>query len=223
VNCVIAEASRRRLDDILLPKLRRFAGAAPEVAYLADPESLPDASRHTHLLITGSEQSAADGADTDDALVRTIVDFLVADRAILGICYGHQMLARALRGPEVCRKAARPEFGFLHTEIAEDPLFHGLFDPVFAHSHYDEVAGLDDEFLVIASTKDCPVQAFRYAGRAIWGVQFHPELSYAEAMTMLDENRASDPAVEAVFRNEIEDPVQVAQNERVLANFLAAR
>jgi GMP synthase (glutamine-hydrolysing) len=223
VNCVLREDSRRGLDGILRPKLRRLAGAEPDVAYLAEPERLPGPGAHTHLLLTGSELSAAGGAETDGALLRRIRDFMDADRAVLGICYGHQMLARAILGDGACRRADRPEFGWRRTEIDPDPLFDGLEDPVFAHSHYDEVTGLDERFVVIARTDDCAVQAFRYDGRPVWGVQFHPEMDFEAGNAMFAENRASDPGVEAFCVDDLDDPGRVALSERVLANFLRAR
>ena len=109
---------------------------------------------------------------------------------VLGICFGHQLIAQALGGVDAVRRAARGEFGV--TSIA--PLPRLAADPVLGQAmpgdglievynlHADEVspdAAAALGLAVLAASGDCAVQAFRLPGRPVWGLQFHPEMTGA--------------------------------------------
>ena len=77
-----------------------------------------------------------------------------------------------------------PEFymerGFYPLELTEqgqgDPLFAGLGSPPLVYeSHYCEIKRLPPGWELLASTKECAVQAMRHPSRSLYGVQFHPE------------------------------------------------
>ncbi|WP_437231185.1 glutamine-hydrolyzing GMP synthase [Planctomicrobium sp. SH661] len=99
---------------------------------------------------------------------------------VLGICYGMQVTCRAL-GCEVKPGKSR-EFG--HTEMhseTDNALFKGLPKTFTTWmSHGDRVENLDDQFVVIAKTKDCPNAAIRHRTKPIFGLQFHPEVSHTQ-------------------------------------------
>ncbi|MBN1337253.1 MAG: glutamine-hydrolyzing GMP synthase [Deltaproteobacteria bacterium] len=95
---------------------------------------------------------------------------------ILGICYGHQWMARAAGG-RVGSGAAR-EYGLSRLRVdASSPLFSGL-DPVQVvwMSHGDHVETLPSGWRATASTPSVPVAAFEDPTRRRFGVQFHPEV-----------------------------------------------
>ena len=96
-------------------------------------------------------------------------------RPILGICFGHQMIAQALGG-EVRRNPFGREIGTLRVErVADDPIFAGLprtFD--MNGTHLDAVVTLPPHGEVLAKTSLDPVAAFR-VGPRVKAVQFHPE------------------------------------------------
>ncbi|MEM7356677.1 MAG: gamma-glutamyl-gamma-aminobutyrate hydrolase family protein, partial [Acidobacteriota bacterium] len=176
INCIVDPVERRRFDEVVLPRLQPLAPAPFVVRHLLEPAPLDDGGAHGHLLLSGSELSAAKTYERDDELIRLIRAFDRANKPILGLCYGHQMVARALGGR--CRRAAVPEFGWKRVAIRPNALFAGLSDLVPIHSHFDEVFDLPPTFDVIASTDACTVQAFQVRDRPVWGMQFHPELSY---------------------------------------------
>lgn len=99
---------------------------------------------------------------------------------ILGICAGHQFMALYLGG--AASPAKVPEFG--KTEVfVEDPgdLFVGLPKRFTVwESHNDEVTRPPPGFRVLASSKNCPVQAMQADDRPLYGVQFHPEVEHTE-------------------------------------------
>ena len=94
----------------------------------------------------------------------------------LGVCYGMQLIARSLGG--VVRPGRHREYGSADIRLADDsPLFAGLPDPLRVWmSHGDQVETPPAGFRVLARTDTCPVAAFAHPDRALFGLQFHPEV-----------------------------------------------
>ncbi|MEM7353998.1 MAG: hypothetical protein AAF657_24565, partial [Acidobacteriota bacterium] len=90
------------------------------------------------------------------------------------------------------------------------------------HSHFDEVFDLPPTFDVIASTDACTVQAFQVRDRPVWGMQFHPELSYDEGQRMAASNLESEPEARRLAVDDLRDPAQVEDQLRIFRNFFAA-
>ena len=105
-----------------------------------------------------------------------IRDIVAAEAPLLGICFGHQLVAQALGG-DVQRNPRGREIGTVPlTRVGDDPLFAGLSDaPLVNATHVDSVVVLPPRATVIARTAldDNAVVAFGPAAR---GVQFHPEI-----------------------------------------------
>ncbi len=99
-----------------------------------------------------------------------------AGQPVLGICYGHQLLAHYLGG--VVERGRVHEFGSAIVRV-ESPggLFEGLPDRLRAWmSHGDQVIRLPEGFRVLASTPECDVAAMGSVRRGLYGLQFHPEV-----------------------------------------------
>ncbi len=99
---------------------------------------------------------------------------------LLGICYGHQMIAH-IWGATVA-KGASAEYGIGEVMIDdEDLIFKGIPKKlkVWA-SHYDEVKELPKEFVKLAHSNVCEIEAMRHKTRPIFSVQFHPEVWHTE-------------------------------------------
>ncbi|HWP34650.1 MAG TPA: glutamine-hydrolyzing GMP synthase [Thermodesulfobacteriota bacterium] len=96
---------------------------------------------------------------------------------VLGICYGAQLMARALGG--AVERSERREFGpaELVVTAADSPLFAGLpaVQSVWM-SHGDRIERLPPGFRVTARSAGSPVAAFEAPDRRLYGVQFHPEV-----------------------------------------------
>lgn len=97
---------------------------------------------------------------------------------ILGICYGHQLMAQMLGG-EV-RPAEEREYGrTLLTVVQSDPLFTDLdYHLTCWMSHGDQVLSVPPGFEVLAETESTPIAGMGDRQRHLYGVQFHPEVSH---------------------------------------------
>jgi GMP synthase-like glutamine amidotransferase len=151
---------------------------APWEAFAARTERLPDPAAFSHFLLTGSEASILEPepwAEAEAALVR---DAVAAGKAVLGSCWGHQLIAFALAGEGHVRRAARPEIGWIAIRLERSS---ELLGPAGAtaytfSSHFDEVCDLPEGFEILASSDGCAVQAFQAGDRPVWGLQCHPEI-----------------------------------------------
>ncbi|MAP63645.1 MAG: glutamine-hydrolyzing GMP synthase [Microbacterium sp.] len=99
----------------------------------------------------------------------------------LGICYGFQVMARALGG-EVANTGLR-EYGATDAALAGDGgvLLGG--QPATQNvwmSHGDQVSRAPEGFEVLASTEATPVAAFGSDERRLYGVQWHPEVKHSD-------------------------------------------
>ena len=100
---------------------------------------------------------------------------------VLGICYGHQLLAR-LAGGDV-RRGASKEYGATRATVLRPAgVLQGMKrrEKVWM-SHADTVYRLPEGWDTLARTEDTPVAAFRQAGRRIYGLQWHPEVVHTES------------------------------------------
>ena len=118
-----------------------------------------------------------------DSVVDLILDAKVAKVPVLGICFGHQIVAHALFGSGTVRKSATPEVGWVPiTQTSQgEPMFEDI-DPIFTTfmSHFDEVQARPG-MTVLATTERCEVAAYRVGDLPIWGLQFHAEMDQQEA------------------------------------------
>jgi GMP synthase (glutamine-hydrolysing) len=220
INCILDAKEREGFSRRIVPRLAEIADRRAEVVDLEHLGELAPDAAWTHVLLSGSELSAAQGHPTDEALLAFIGDVIECGRPLLGICYGHQMIARALVDDRACRRAAVPEFGFKKLELVDNPLFEGIETLTPVHSHYDEVTGLPPErFEIIASTGDCAVQAFQVRHQPVWGVQFHPELDEHAGRRMLARNLETEAAAREHFVDELADPGHIEACRRLFDNF----
>ena len=104
-----------------------------------------------------------------------------ADFPILGICAGHQFMARFFGGEVKTSKI--PEFGKIELTVfkEDDPLFEGVpKESIVWESHNDEVSVLPEEFELLAESESCKIQAMRHKEKTFYGLQFHPEVEHTE-------------------------------------------
>jgi GMP synthase (glutamine-hydrolysing) len=96
--------------------------------------------------------------------------------AVLGICYGQQLMAHLLGG--TVRKGTKGEYGLATLDAADSvDLFAGAGGPQqIWMSHRDTVEQVPAGFAVAGRTGTCAVAAMADPERKLYGVQFHPEV-----------------------------------------------
>tara|TARA_B100000579_G_C22498523_1_gene695818 strand:+ start:123 stop:713 length:591 start_codon:yes stop_codon:yes gene_type:complete len=119
-------------------------------------------------------------------------EYLTLDVPILGICAGHQFMARHYGGE--AGEAPKPEFGAAKIMLLGGGglLFEGTPEiQTVWESHNDEVTDIPDGFVVVAESKSCKVQAMQNHKLARFGLQFHPEVNDTEYGSNIFENFVS--------------------------------
>jgi GMP synthase (glutamine-hydrolysing) len=162
----------------------------PYHAFRASTGELPSTlDLYSHIILTGSEASALENAGwmvAEEDLVRTAV---ATNKVILGSCFGHQLIARSLFGKDALRRMEKPEIGWPEIEVLQTDSWFGKSGQVL-HSfvlHFDEVCYVPrDETMVLARSRECPVQGFKLKHRPVYGIQAHPEIGIVEALRLVD-------------------------------------
>ena len=134
------------------------------------------------IIISGGPASVLEAGcpDIDPAILALGVP-------VLGICYGHQLLARHLGG--TVEKGERGEYGVAHlTVTAADPLWNGIERSRIWMSHFDSVSKVPAGFQVIGSSEVSGVAAMSDKGRRLFGIQFHPEVVHTQVGRQILEN-----------------------------------
>ncbi len=183
--------------------------------------TLPPHTDFDGLVVTGSRSSVYE----DEAWIEPLVEYVAEAAAdgvpILGVCYGHQVLAEALGG----RVAGMDSFelGYNTVEqVDDDPLFDGISESfrVFT-SHGDAVAELPPGAELIARN-EYGVHGFRR--EHCWGVQFHPEYDIETAQDIAESKRErlGDEQVDRVLADISPDQHAAAcEAKQLFENFAA--
>ncbi len=134
------------------------------------------------IIFTGGPNSVDDEASPhfDPAI-------LDAGIPILGICYGHQLLAY-MAGGEICSAGSISEYGKVILNLKEDSLLTCQVpkESTVWMSHTDYVKVLPEGFRITGTTDSCPCAAMEWPEKKLYGVQFHPEVTHSEyGSTML--------------------------------------
>ncbi|SVA88662.1 uncharacterized protein METZ01_LOCUS141516, partial [marine metagenome] len=98
---------------------------------------------------------------------------------ILGICYGHQIIVNNFGGKV---KRVNKEYGSAVLSIDDNSdIFSGVGDSIRAWmSHGDEAKVVPDNFEIIGHTENARAAAISNKQKAVYGIQFHPEVAHTE-------------------------------------------
>ena len=137
-------------------------------------------------LITGSRHGVYENLDWMPPLQDFIRQLAAADHPLVGICFGHQIIAQALGG-EVVKSDKGWGVG-LHRYRVEQQ--HSWMPDRSAEAgiyafHQDQVVGLPDNAEVFLSAEFCPYAGLSY-GESIISVQGHPEFDEAYEVALLE-------------------------------------
>jgi GMP synthase-like glutamine amidotransferase len=160
-----------------------------------------DLKDYSHILLSGSESCTLDEKGwmlEEEKLIHAAVSSKIP---LLGSCFGHQLIAKAVFGREAVRVRKKAELGWKQIRVlAADPLWGGRGETQSAFLfHYDEVAFVPlDKGTVLAESDECAVQSFRLNDAPVWGVQPHFEIGVTEGLRFLRESGYSVSEVQKV-------------------------
>jgi GMP synthase (glutamine-hydrolysing) len=206
-------------------------GAQVRVLEAHSGAPLPPRAGADAVVVTGSPSSVIDLAPWMRETGKWLREQAERGTPVLGVCFGHQLLASAYGG-SVGRSPRGRELGTVRCALTpagrEDPLFADVA-PEFEvqATHEDEVERLPAGAELLATNGWSRVQAFRI-GRTVRAVQFHPEMDGATTLAVVL-SRATGIAADAQVRGE--DGAERARGvlagvhgtpwgERILRNFV---
>ena len=201
--------------------LRR--GARLTIRRLDEGEEVPDLSAYDMVLVMGGtmnvyQEDKYPWLKEETAAIRRAVE---EGKAVLGVCLGGQLLAKAM-GAKVHLGAAT-EIGLTPISLTEagnvDPLFAGL-PRIEAVEWHDDTFDIPPGAVALACSEGCANQAFRFGPRA-YGLQFHPEVS---PMMLAHWIKASGETSrdKSSFQHAVETKVAALQSQadRLVDNFM---
>lgn len=154
-----------------------------------DGEAPADVRAHDVYLFTGSPHGVYEDLPwirAAEALVRAAV---AADRVVIGGCFGHQLVAKALGGTVVKSDRGWGLGAHCYTIAAREPWMDGGPDRINSLvSHQDQVIRPPDGAVVLAANDFCPYAMLRI-GERVLTIQSHPEMNLATADRLLDLRR----------------------------------
>lgn len=163
------------------------------VCRVDEGQTLPDLAQLAAILVTGSSAMVSDRLPWSERTAAWLRDAVERDVLVLGVCYGHQLLAHAFGGRVEYNPLGR-QIGTIDVELTpaaeQDPLLSGF--PTVLHvpaSHRQSVIALPDRARLLATAGRDPHHAFSL-GESAWGVQFHPEFDADIVRGYIDARRA---------------------------------
>jgi GMP synthase (glutamine-hydrolysing) len=214
--------------------MMRFSGlderSLPRIRMDREPLGGVDLDDWSGIVLGGGPFNASDPlADqspeqrrVESELVGLLDEVVARDFPFLGCCYGIGVLGAQI-GATVDHTYAEP-IGSVPVSLTAaghaDPLLAGLPDVFEAFvGHKEAIRTLPPDAVVLASSPDCPVQAFR-VGRHVYATQFHPELDVAGICTRIDVYKHygyfapedADALKESVKRSHVKHPPAILRN-----------
>ena len=149
-----------------------------KVIHILDNQDLPNINSAAGFIITGSHAMVSEELNWSLKLEKYIRKIDSKNIPLLGICYGHQLIAKALGGQSDYNKRGK-EIGRVKITRSinsfNDPLLKDFPKKFYAfETHYQSAVKLPANALILASNNKDKHQAVRFSNY-IWGVQFHPE------------------------------------------------
>lgn len=163
-----------------------------ETIDIINEQELPNHDKALGVIITGSHSMVTDNLKWSTDTEGWIKIASKRSIPILGICYGHQLIAKALGGV-VKNNPKGKEIGtveiYKNNDIKDDLLFNDIPDNFFANvTHMQSVLELPEGSKVLGFNEHDKHQIVRFTN-SIWGVQFHPEFDMNVMKSYIEEQK----------------------------------
>ncbi len=192
-SAVPAVVAKRRDFEVWIAAGAGLSQRDVEVVDVFRGASLPPPGNVSGVVVSGSAAMVTDREPWSEHTAEWLRQAVELGTPVLGICYGHQLLAHALGG-QVENNPNGRAIGTvdvtLHAAAKHDPLF-GRFAQVLhlPVSHRQSVLKLPAGAELLGATSLDPNHVFRF-GPSAWGVQFHPEFDANIVRGYIDARRA---------------------------------
>lgn len=194
INILLCDTFPGRLPDFipnyesLFMDLFASIGEQPEYRIFQTWQGEAPADIHTDelYLIPGSLDSAYDDQPWILNLLQWIQRAYRGGAKMMGVCFGHQVIARALGG-KVCPFDGGMGVGIRTSQVIDEqmkPYFHGQ-EMRLLYSHHDQVMALPQDAVLCATSDFCKHESFRI-GRQVITFQGHPEFTVAYSRHLLN-------------------------------------
>lgn len=212
-----AKRNFQRVVDAPLTTFEVNQGEIPPPIGESDPAARNGRS-FDGIIISGSQSSVYDKNRPWIEELSAWVQGAIADGIpILGVCWGHQLLAQILGGTV---KGGPYELGYVEVEQeVDDPIWDGISSPftVFA-THSDHVVETPPDATILASN-ETGLQAFRHD--QVYAVQFHPEYDLKTAKAMIHSKDLPEHQIQTALDTCTDVNVEAAQEvKQIFDNFL---
>ncbi|WP_165313054.1 glutamine amidotransferase [Vibrio ziniensis] len=171
------------------------------------------------VIIMGSLSMVTEKTDWMLRLSNNIIELTETKIPLLGICFGHQLIAQALGGI-VSYNPKGLEIGTVELErlsdANSDPLFEQVPESFTAQTvHFQSVQQLPPNAVCLAKSELDNHHAFR-AGTCTWGVQFHPEFT---SDIMRDSVNGLKEAIADQYEHKLDQIAETEQAKQILVRF----
>jgi GMP synthase-like glutamine amidotransferase len=158
---------------------------------------LPEAGAHHAYLLTGSPAGVYEPLQW----IPQLMDFIrsARDSKMVGICFGHQIMAEALGGR--VEKSDKGWGAGLHyyNVVRPEPWMDGASTIAAPASHQDQVVVQPSNTEIVARSEFTPLAALAWTDRPAISFQFHPEFSPAFAKALIDKRYDIVPEPQAAI------------------------
>ena len=139
------------------------------------PENISECDAY---MTSGSQFGANDDLPWIKNLIKFIQDLYHANKCFIGICFGHQLIAKALGG-KVDKSNKGWGVGVHSSQIINKPAWmtEGIDNVDLIVSHQDQISQLPDDSKILSRNDFCPFSMIQ-VGDSFIGLQGHPEFTH---------------------------------------------
>ncbi len=175
-------------DDMFISLFEKYCPALKFTTYDIQKEQYPrDLTEFSGFLSSGSPSAVYDNDNWIGKYQKFTQRLFSEKRKHVGICFGHQMIAKALGG-EVKKAASGWGIGVTEINMLRNEAWMGneISKYSLIVSHQDQVSKLPEKAVLLAGNGHCPIGMFRMDHYAL-GIQQHPEFTavYSKALMLL--------------------------------------